>query len=204
MPPAPIPVVWRMEAGTWIEYRVYRGPGRFDPATGDIAYDDSKMVPGEITRITNLPYMGLQGASTARVYSREGVAVTEVDPQLAAALAETSTGFFIGESANYGAKDQNPPEPIVTVAPVAGETFDVHSRIIRWDDVQFQFHTRYRTLETTGCTTTTLIENPDTATQAAYVQRFCSGDLVEQWYGPVKPDNSVDTTLLRMVRARRN
>lgn len=102
-PPAPSAPPWALIHGSWAEYRILRGHGTYDAETGCITVDEASLVAGELDRVTNLAY----GAGIARVSSAAGVAVTNVPAQLAATLVESNTGQFIGESANYGAKDQS-------------------------------------------------------------------------------------------------
>lgn len=204
---APVPVnppshpLWAMKPRSWQEFKIYRGPGTFDPATGYIDFDMKNMVAGEINRNTNLVFQSAAGPAIARIYSPQGIVVDHVSDTLDAGLAERSTGQFIGESANYIQKDQDPPEPLLSLNPVVGEVIDTNSKITGWDGTTFYFVTRYRThavgvdfMGFKNCTITTLIEQPDKPSPTAYVQVF-DGEMAAQWDGVVKADGTVDVIM---------
>jgi len=207
---APTSPTWTLTLGSWVEVQIYRGKGTFDPATGYITIDPMTLVAGEINRTTMLPYQMAEGPAAARVYSPGGVTVTEVAPDLSGTLVERSNGYFLGEAANAGARDQNPPEPLLSAQPFPGESFGVTSTIT-WASgaAPSPFQTWYRTISVDtdvdgfqNCTVTTLVENPGKSGQMwAYVNVFDGGtDMAEQWAGLVQADNSVDVILGRRVR----
>lgn len=208
----PTSAAWHPEAGTWQKYQILRGSGTYDPTTGCIDANNDSLVAGEINRNTNLSYLTPKGPAIARVYSPEGVVVTEVPPKLGASLLERvdSAGRYIGEAGSYAGPDLTEPEPMVTLHPVAGETFDVYSTATRWDGVTFPFHSRYRTDAVNvdidgfkGATITCLVESPEVVA-TAYTQVYADGELAEQWYGRVEPDNTVNLIFARRVEQGRN
>ncbi len=205
----PSSALWKLTPGSWTEYQILRGTATFDPASGLITVDSASLIPGEIDRITCLPYTTPEGPAIARVYSAQGVTVTAVPAGLVGVLVESNNGQFIGESANVGATDQNPPEPLLTDNPVAGETFTTVSTITWASGAKpAPFVTQYWTRAVgvtvdgfTNATVTGLLENPGKAGQmSVYAQVFDGGaDMAEQWAGQVRADNTVDVIMARRV-----
>jgi hypothetical protein len=101
------------------------------------------------------------------------------------------------------------PEPMITINPVAGETFTVHSIGTRWDGVTFPFVSKYLTKAVnveidgfTDATVTCLVESPN-AVSTAYTMVY-DGDLAEQWDGVIQPDNNVQIIFSRRVARGHN
>lgn len=207
----PRSALWQEADGTWQEYQILRGRGAYDPATGCIEPDRASLVAGEVNRNTNLSYMTPHGPAVARVYSPAGVAVTAVPDKLGATLLERSdsTGRYIGEAGSYAGPDLTEPEPMLTASPIAGEKLWVSSIATRWDGVTFPAVSKYLTKAVNvdidgfhGATMTCLVESPD-AVATGYTMVY-DGDLAEQWYGVVKPGDTVDLIMARRIGVGKN
>ncbi len=215
-PPAPPPqaeLVWSLPDQNYVEYHMAAGTGVFSRDECMIALDpiDPKANTQEV-RVTNLKYLfpnGLEGI--ARVHGAAGVLVTQIPAGLASTLVEASNETFTGEVGNVGASLQWPPEPLVTLNPVAGEDFRVSSAITPSNGAPaFFFTTYYKTVGTgatidgfPNSTITCLIENPDTQ-PTVYIQVFSGGDLVELWYGSPAADNTVQLYFVKKTGSGHN
>jgi hypothetical protein len=204
--------------GAWDEYDFagYTG-STFDPVTGLITVNPLTITVTQQERQTNLAYhmpLDASQAATARVQTNAGVVAAAVDPSLAYTLVERQAVTAIGEAANVGAALIDPPEPYITVAPVAGEMFDTVSNVTQSDGVQFKFTTRYRTIAIDAlfdgyehATVTTLTENPGDQgnNEMAYVWVFSGGKIVEEIIGWVASDFTIKNgAMLRWVGAGHN
>lgn len=196
----PTSIPWALRPGTWQEYRIYRGRGKFDRIRGWIDPDMSSLIAGEVNRNTNLTFMSQGGPSIARVYSPQGVTVKEVPAKLDGCLLERldSSGRYIGEAGSYAGPDCTEPEPMVTLNPVAGETFRVTSIATRWDGVTFQHTVDYRTIGVGAdfdgfkdCVLASTVESPgDLGRETVYCEAY-DGEMAVQMYGLVEADGSV-------------
>lgn len=191
-----------MKDGSWaqFDYCSY-GPATFDPATGMINFDRATVQVLQQSRQTNLLYHMPNDATQIAVARVQGIpwqVVTTVDP--AHTLIERQTNTTIGEAANPGAVNQDPPEPYITVNPIAGEVINTHSLITKPDGTTFWFDTRYQTIAVDvtfdgfpDAIVTTLVENPGTDLITAYVWVFSGGEIAEEIIGRVNADGTITT-----------
>lgn len=166
------------------EYEVRQMPGTFNPANGLITVGDETQVPFYTIRVTNLPN---PDGTVFRALSHGGEALTERGPL--GGWLEASTGTYIGEAGDGLADTLTPPEPLLTLRPVAGEmiTANVHTQ----DGGALVVV--YQTVSVGASVVTTLVERPDT-TPRAYEYEY-DGELKQTIYGDVRADGAVDATV---------
>jgi len=195
---------WKMEHGTWNEYTVKTFKGKLDRATGVITVD-SWVLRGDCNRVTNLPLYQPgtpDQLSTIRQHTPCGIEATVPNPTLEGALLEgygwVGDREVIGESGNFGVKNIYPPEPLVTVNPVYGETIDLVSDLTN-EDGKFlgKFKTQYKTISVDDTTLVTfLLENAGEPGQEYAYYHIFDGELLEIRYGQVAPDGTIDEGLI--------
>lgn len=204
--------IWRL-GPTYSEFDFKSFSGTYNPVDGTITIDPASVKPIGAERQTNLPtVMPLHPdqIAVARVQTNKGEAAAAIDPKLSYALIECTSGALMGEAANSGAKEQDPPEPYLTTHPVVGEHLFVHSLITKWDGTTFYFDTEYRTvvIDVTfdgfqHATITTLTENydrPNGWSPEAYQWVFADGEIAEEIFGKVEDDGVTITEGYMLVR----
>lgn len=189
---------WAMTPGTFAEYTSTIGTGKVNFLTGVITV--TSLAPDSfLERVTNILATTLAGSgqvAIARCSSAGGVSVLQLPADTTTCLFERETTTTIGECGD-GHILLDPPEPLTTVSPVAGEAFYTETSVINPDGTRGTIEAQYWTVGVgivqdgfADATLTALIERPRTQPRA-YNYLYSGGEMAETLWGDAEPDGTI-------------